>query len=328
MLDYIVEYKSIEVFVLEKEVLTINKAKNYLVLGNNFYVDNKKIKSIKAYEKSLEFIEDLEARKDILFNIAHIYGEMGDHIKAIEAYEKILAMDKTEAGAYYGLAIVQEDLGELELSLKLYNKAIEMDSEYDRAYFFGANIYDVLGETEKAIEYYRQVINLVPDDYMAYNNLGAIYEERGEYQVAKDYIEKSIEINDDYDKAYYNLGVINKRLGNDDEALKLYERAKEINPHYGNIYLNISEILIDRDLFLETIDLLSEGIINNPDVEELYYNRACCYSILRMETKAISDVRDAIRLNPSAIYDVIDDEDFDNLLDNLEFQKIISDKER
>ncbi|NLC04589.1 MAG: hypothetical protein GX787_09975, partial [Tissierellia bacterium] len=72
-----------------------------------------------------------------------------------------------------------------------------------------------------------------------------------------------------------------------------------------------------------SIKILSEGIKNNPDADDLYYNRACCYSILGMEEKAISDIIKAIELNSSIINWVRKDNDFKNLYNNGSFLQII-----
>lgn len=68
---------------------------------------------------------------------------------------------------------------------------------------------------------------------------------------------------------------------------------------------------------------MTKGIFSNPSAEDLYYNRACCYSILNMEKEAIEDIKKSLELNPTIINWVKEDKDFYNLYDNKIFKSII-----
>lgn len=224
---------------------------NYIVLAENFYLDNKKRKAVSFYEKALEFKGNLDVCKTILYNIAQIYDE--------------------------------------------------------------------IGEINKAIDYYYKVIELVPDDYITYNNIGSLYEETGKYQDALKMIGRSLEIKPDYYKALFNMGVVYTRLEEYNIALDYYYKSIEINPNYAYSYLNISAIYIEQERFRDTISLLDEGINNNGDAVDLYYNRACSYSILNENKNAIKDLRKCIILLPNIIESILVDKDFENLYDDIEF---------
>jgi len=119
------------------------------------------------------------------------------------------------------------------------------------------------------------------------------------------------------------MGVVYKKMGKNEKALEFYFKSLEENKEYHYTYLNISAIYIEDKEYRKTIDILSEGIDLNPYAEDLYYNRACCYSILDLEREAIKDIRKALVLNPSIIYWLRRDEDFHNLGKNKEFKHII-----
>ena len=165
--------------ILTRGLRTEQRRKNYLVLAESNYFQGNKEKAIDFYNKSLEFKGSLEDDIEILFNIALIYDELDLPQDSIKAYDRILALDPVNPGAYYGKAIMEEQLGNDDRALYYYKQAIKSDPKYDRAYFFLANLYDKLDMKDLAIEYYIKVIELVPEDYHAYNNLGSIYEEMG-----------------------------------------------------------------------------------------------------------------------------------------------------
>ena len=42
----------------------------------------------------------------------------------------------------------------------------------------------------------------------------------------------------------------------------------------------MSAIYIEDKEYLKSIEILTEGINNNPEAHDLYYNRACSYALL------------------------------------------------
>lgn len=295
------------------------RRKNYILLAENSYIKEDREKAIHFYNRSLEFNGAIEEDIDLLFNIALIYDELNLPEDSKNTYKRILELDHTNPGAYYGIAIMKEQMGYDDKAIYNYQQAIKADPNYDRAYFFLANLYDKLDKKEIAIEHYEKVLNLVPDDYHAYNNLGSIYEEMGDYKKAFDLFKKSIEIYPYFYKSKFNLGVVYKRLGNNKMALKNYYASLDLSESYHYTYLNISAIYIEEEEYEKSIEILSQGIESNREADVLYYNRACCYAILAREDEAIADIEESLRLYPNGIEWVKRDKDFTSLYTNKRF---------
>ena len=81
---------------------------NYLNMARNLRTENNLLKALSFYKKaySLEI-----GKKDIelLIDMALIYDEIGLKSEAEEKYFEIIELDKDEARAYYGLAIIYDD---------------------------------------------------------------------------------------------------------------------------------------------------------------------------------------------------------------------------
>lgn len=306
------------------KITSNSKQYNYILLAENFYLNNDKEKAINFYGRALEFTEETEEYISILYNIAEIYDELDYMENSLSTYEKITRLNPKEAGAYYGMAMIYEKMNDFDKALVYYDEAIDIDPNYDRAYYYAANIFDEKGNKDKAIEYYNKVIQLVPDDYISYNNIGSIYEELGQYKKALKFIKKSLEIEPEYYKALFNMGVVSKALGDNKKALEYYYKVVDINPKFSYTFLNISAIYIEEKRYNDTINLLTEGIKYSPDAHDLYYNRACCYSLLDDARRAINDLRKAIVLCPSIIEYIKTDKDFVKLYDNKDFIKLIN----
>ncbi len=105
---------------------SLDRRYNYIILAENFYLEDSKEKAIKFYQKALKFPGDEDDTIDILYNIAFIYDEMDNVKEALKAYKEITKADNKEAGAYYGMATLYERLGDKENALENYFKAAEI----------------------------------------------------------------------------------------------------------------------------------------------------------------------------------------------------------
>ncbi len=85
---------------------------NYLNMARNLRTENNLLKALSFYKKAY----NLEiGKKDIelLIDMALIYDEIGLKSEAEEKYFEVIELDKDEARAYYGLAIIYDDNDEL-----------------------------------------------------------------------------------------------------------------------------------------------------------------------------------------------------------------------
>ncbi|MGO1580757.1 MAG: tetratricopeptide repeat protein [Peptoniphilaceae bacterium] len=273
---------------------------NYIIIANEFLEQENLNKALISFKRAYKFATNNNEKIDALFEIADIYLLEDRTKESIEIYNEILDIDKSRSGAYYGIAVANEiEENNIEYSIENYKLAIKYDKDYDRAYYYLAHLYDKINLKDKAIDCLKKCIEIDNLDYISYNDLGSFYEERKEYDLAFRYISKSLEINSNYFRALYNMGVLEKAKGNNDKALYYYNKAKE-ESSYPFIYLNMSAIYIERLDYVKAIEILNEGLKENEEAVNLYYNRACCYSKLNIKSLALKDLKKAININKEA----------------------------
>lgn len=300
-----------------KELSYENKYNNYIIIANDFLGEESYFKAYKAFEKALEFASNNNQKVDVLFELADILLIFEKYKEAKEIYFKIIKLDKSRSGAYYGVALVNDFVaGDVNISIKYYKEAIKWDENYDRAYYYLAHSYDKIGDKKSALDNFNKCIEIDEMDFISYNDIGSIYEEQGDFELAKKYFEKSLSINPKYFRALFNMGVVYKDLGNLDKALEYYISAIEYdqNPY---IYLNMSAIYIERKDYLGAIDILNEGILYNPDSVNLFYNRACSKANLSRKDEAIKDLKEAIKINKDAFDWAKKDPDLYNIVKEM-----------
>ena len=296
------------------------KFKNYLILAEEFLIDEDYDKAEDLLLKSLNFTsdKDLDERISVYFELADIYLKKENYKEAKIYFQKILDL-KEMPGAYYGLAISNDFEGkDIGYSIKNYKRAIDLDPDYDRAHYYLAHAYDKLGESKLAIEEFEKVIELDKHDFVAYNDLGSIYEVLNENEEAEKYVKKSLDIKSDYGRALYNMGVLCKKKGDNKLALKYYYDAigKFEDPF---LFLNMSAIYIEEKDYDAAIKILNRGLIDFPKSVNLHYNKACSFHLLGRDDWAKEEIIKAIEINEDAYYWALRDDDLSEIVKELKW---------
>ena len=141
-----------------------------------------------------------------------IYKNLKNYSRAIESYNKAIAVNPKDATAFKNKGIMHYEKGEYNIAIENYDIAISVDSKYATAYNARGVAYYRLNNKDKAIENYTQASNLNPDYARAYNNRGMIYSEKGEYDKAIADYNKALEINPQYIDVYYNRARVYRQL--------------------------------------------------------------------------------------------------------------------
>ena len=228
------------------------------------------------YEKALEDyrrVQDLEPRNiDALLRIGHIYGpdalDMPE--KAIDAYQKAIALDP----GYYA---TYEELGEF--------------------YFYR-------GKYPEAVEQFQKTIERAPGVAYAHTDLGAVLSDLGRYPEAEKALRDSLNLQETA-RALNSMGANEQYQNRDAEAAVYLERAVNIDPGDYVYWLNLADS--DRRLgrvakansaYRKAMDLALAELMENP---KLGYPRAfVAYFAAQLgdHKRADQEIRQALQLSP------------------------------
>lgn len=155
---------------------------------------------------------------DVYYNLAKVYGNLGEYEKAKELCQKTLKIYKEVLGenhpktatSYNNLGTLYEKQGKYKEAEELYKKSLSIREK-------------ILGENH-------------PDVATSYNNLGTLYEKQGKDKEAKELYKKSLSI---YEKilgenhpdaaiGYNNLAILYEKQGIYEEAKELYKKSLSI----------------------------------------------------------------------------------------------------
>jgi tetratricopeptide (TPR) repeat protein len=93
-------------------------------------------------------------------NLGLLQHRMGHYDRARECYEKALGADESCCQAAFNLGSLQEDLGDFHAAITWYRLALEMQPEYADAHFNLAGVLGKLGRNEAAARHWRRYLDL------------------------------------------------------------------------------------------------------------------------------------------------------------------------
>lgn len=148
--------------------------------------------------------ETLEQRRDVYFDLALTYGDMGDVDNAERYYQRLIDDLSTEGDDFW----------------------IAVNSRNNLAYLY-ANHETKL---ERAEELAREALSLNPDADYILDTIGWIRLKRGDFEEAEEYLKRAERLALPDPEIYEHLGDLYRLTGREVLATEYYERALEIDP--------------------------------------------------------------------------------------------------
>jgi tetratricopeptide (TPR) repeat protein len=103
---------------------------------------------------------------------------------AVEAYERVVALDPAYAAAWNNLGLLQHRMGRYERARACYSKALEADDSCCQAAFNLGSLHEDLSEFPTAIGWYRRALEMEPDYADAHFNLAGVLGKAGQADAA------------------------------------------------------------------------------------------------------------------------------------------------
>jgi len=231
------------------------------------------------------------------FNIAayrHLcraYEEQGDYNKAIETYNKLIAMAPNLPDLYSNLANIYYIKGEFDLAISNYQTAITLNPNRAWTSVIAQTLGFVYQENkddpDSAISAYQTAYVLTPDDIDIYVNLGSAFYDKEDYENALAIYRQALEFEPHNPKIHCNLGFLYWGKGDTEEAMKSYELAIKYNENYDIAYNNLGVIYLD-DLgrVKQAMELFKKAVDSNPNYALAYFNLARATTIVGNKIEA------------------------------------------
>ena len=183
-----------------------------------------KAKSLRADglfpEAGYEFaqaVTDNTFRKSSYEQIADIMKVLGNDPKAVEYYQKAIAVDQNDSNLRLKYARVLDKLGQNDLAVQEYNYALSK-CEDDM---------EILYALEKI---YRQKLDQAPNDAEVIANLGAILQKENRFDEALQYYTRAGQLNPSNVTTRLNVGTLYQQKKNYEAAIAAYDSILTLYP--------------------------------------------------------------------------------------------------
>ncbi len=198
--------------------------------------------------------------------------------------------------AYHNRGLTYYKAGRLDKAVEDFDKALALKPDYVDARCSLGMVFFKLGFPDKAIESFDKAIALKPTCFMAYNNRGLVYMQTGRLDLALLDYNKALTLNPSADQVFYNLGLLYGKSGLFKEAIENYDKALSVNPKYADAYSNggASYAIIGQDD--RAMDYFNKAIALDRYSAITYSNRAELYRKKGNREHALADFLQACNL--------------------------------
>ena len=197
-------------------------------------------------------------------NLGTLYYEQGDNDRALEFFDKSIALKSDYADAYHNRGLIDMKKGMLDQALEDFTLAIKYKPKNYSSYNARGVVYYQMQDLTRAAADFNESIKLRPDEYEAYNNMGNVYYARARMT----------------------------------EAIAAYRRSLDINPGYAEANYNLGSAYYLQGEYRPAIDYLSAGIKVDPRYVQCYYNRGSAYYAIEQYPAALRDYNRVLKLDP------------------------------
>ena len=234
-----------------------------------------------------------------------VHAGRGKNEKAIEDFQRALALDPGNDAAYRGLAKVYEKDGNTEEAEATFKRAIKLKPNFWAGHYDLAVFYFQRSKYEEAAGEFQEVVRLTPDNFRAYSSLGGTYYMLNRLPEAQKMLERSLEIRKTYFAAsnlatlYYVQGLYEESARTYEEALKLNDQDYQVWGNLGGAYYWApGEREKATAAFRRAADGAEQSLKINPKDAETMATLAGYRAVLGENAKAEALVDKSLKVDP------------------------------
>ncbi len=209
------------------------------------------------------------------FNLGHAWYAIGEHHKALNAFDYSLLINDRFELAYLDCAELCYSLHKWAKALPLYLKLLELMEPDEELLCRIGECLEHLGQYEKAKVYLYRGLAKNPKDPEIYFHIGQCYAKESVWESAIHFFKQAVKLNperDDYIAALANNHV---QMGFPHRAIPLYKKATSLLPEMSAYWVELTRIFIQRNKIDEALCLLDEAFENTYDASLLFCQAAC-----------------------------------------------------
>jgi tetratricopeptide (TPR) repeat protein len=202
------------------------------------------------FSKAIELFQELErldkTDSEIKLFLGIVYLKYGDYLGAIKKINEALIIQPKVPLAYHAIGASLFMLENYSDALLAFDKEIEINPNYPDAHCDKAYALVELNEYKKALIEGEKAIELDPNYPDAHNIVSVAQNHLQNLELAEFYALQAIKLEPLKENYYLNLSNISEKRGEKDKAIKYLNKALSLNPNYREALFNLGLLLLKK----------------------------------------------------------------------------------
>ena len=225
--------------------------------------------------------------------------QAGDLVRALEHFDRAIAVDPGSEAAWRLKGSVLEQLGYHAKALECFARALEINPKSAELWYaIGAAMYSV-GRYEDEVQAYDKALLFDPNLEKAWAGRGATLLKLRRYPEALSSFDKLLKINPRLVKAHTNRGLALKNLNRTQDALNAFDAAISLDMDFAEAWSNKGSLLIQAGRLSEALICFNRLTILRPEMGQAWKTKGELESRLGKRPEAIASFERALELDPT-----------------------------
>lgn len=203
-------------------------------------------------------IANMPDYSDAYDNVASVYCDKKDYLKALEAYAKALALEPNNPYILHNIGCFLSNHAE-ELAKKCFTEASQLDDDLYESNFNLGLCFVSEDKHQEAIIEFEKALNKNNQDTEVRLHLALSLMSIKKFVQAIKELRTIIQSENNHDEAWYNLGICYNEKGFLEEAYKSFSHALKINPQRIDVMLSLASLLIRQKKTKEAKTLIKKS---------------------------------------------------------------------
>jgi tetratricopeptide (TPR) repeat protein len=225
----------------------------------------------------------------------------GRFAAAIEALDRAVGLDPSQAMPHHYLATSHRALGQQEQAAHHFHQVVCLKPELPEAHNNWGIALAQLKRRDEALAVFAQAVRLKPEYAEAHNNWGNTLVEHGQLDQAVEHFQEALRIHPQYPEAHNNLGLTLARLGRGDEAVTAIQKAVKLVPTYAEAHHNLGNLYRDRGSLQEALGCYRQVLKLRADHRDARQQLAVTLTRLGQLEEAIACLHQCLLFHPDNV---------------------------
>lgn len=201
--------------------IELSKKGNKLLRSGNYQ---------EAEEVLLEAVDLDPGNAYILVGLGDLYRETRKYNRAINHYERILAIDEQNVFALRGIGDAYRGLNQHEKAIHYWRRYLECNRDDIQVMTRVGDSFKKLRNFEESERFYRQALAEEPNDRYALLGIGSLFYKAEKDDEALAFLERLLALDDSYVAVLTMVGNIYRRRQEFERAIVYYQKAVDYEP--------------------------------------------------------------------------------------------------